>query len=114
MTTNTQNSESHYQVQQMLHTSAPSIVANPASDNLNLIEPSQLLPPDEVDDLNGSGNSTNANAVPTSSSYSLSLIEPSQLLPPDEVDDLNSSANPFNKSEVPTPSSDNLNLIEPP
>ena len=44
----TQSSNSHYKMQQTLPESCSSIVPT-ASSNLNLIEPSQLLPPDEVD-----------------------------------------------------------------
>lgn len=66
-TSDTQSSNSHYKMQQTLPGSCSSIVPTPSS-NLNLIEPSQLLPPDEVDvffhHLDSSGNATNSWPYP--------------------------------------------------
>lgn len=62
-----QGSNSHYKMQQTMPGSCSSIVPTPSS-NLNLIEPSQLLPPDEVDvffhHLDSSGNATNTWPYP--------------------------------------------------
>lgn len=66
-TTSDSQSGSHYKMQQTLPGSCSGIVPTPSS-NLNLIEPSQLLPPDEVDvffhHLDSSGNATNSWPYP--------------------------------------------------